>query len=257
MSKHLSHDDYTVAWICALPMEMAVAKALLDEVHRSLPQPYTDQNSYMLGEISGCNVVVAALPTGSYGTTSIAIVASGILSSFPKIQYVLLVGIGAGVPSDKADIRLGDVVVGVPEDGKGSLLQYDLGKHDIHKTFKTTETFNGPPKALLNALLSIERDTFIHGSRLPEILKNALKRNSALSNVFGFPGYEKDLLFNASYTHVKPSLDCSECSRERLISRPPRPSNRPHVHYGLIASVNQIIKDNLFRDRLAKELSVL
>jgi hypothetical protein len=31
-----THSDYTVAWICALPLEMAAAKAFLDEVYRPL-----------------------------------------------------------------------------------------------------------------------------------------------------------------------------------------------------------------------------
>lgn len=29
----LKHDDYTIAWICALPLEMTAAKAMLDTSH--------------------------------------------------------------------------------------------------------------------------------------------------------------------------------------------------------------------------------
>lgn len=47
----LSHDDYTVGWICALPLEMAAAKLMLDTIHPSLPSPATDQNTYILGNI--------------------------------------------------------------------------------------------------------------------------------------------------------------------------------------------------------------
>ncbi|KNG83199.1 hypothetical protein ANOM_008823 [Aspergillus nomiae NRRL 13137] len=45
-----TRDDYTVAWICALPLEMAAAKVMLDEVHPPLPQPETDHNVYTLGK---------------------------------------------------------------------------------------------------------------------------------------------------------------------------------------------------------------
>jgi hypothetical protein len=31
-TRKLSYDDYTVAWICALPVEMAAARMMLDEV---------------------------------------------------------------------------------------------------------------------------------------------------------------------------------------------------------------------------------
>jgi nucleoside phosphorylase len=39
-----------------------------------------------------------------------------LLSSFRSIWFSLMVGIGGGVPSSKADIRLGDIVVSQPAD---------------------------------------------------------------------------------------------------------------------------------------------
>lgn len=65
-----TRDDYTVAWICALPLEMAAAKAMLDELHAPLSQPPTNHNTYTLSTLSGHNVVIACLPSGVYGTTS-------------------------------------------------------------------------------------------------------------------------------------------------------------------------------------------
>jgi nucleoside phosphorylase len=78
----LSHNDYTVAWICALPLEMAAAAAVLDKCHERLSQPSSDQNTYTLGEISGHNVVIVCLPSGVYGTTSATAVAVQMLSTF-------------------------------------------------------------------------------------------------------------------------------------------------------------------------------
>ncbi|THC87242.1 hypothetical protein EYZ11_013312 [Aspergillus tanneri] len=121
-------DDYTVAWICALPLEMAAAKAMLDEVHPFLRQPKADHSVYTLGSINGHNVVVACLPSGVYGTTSAATVLAYMLLTFSSLRFGLMVGIGGGVPSPKADIRLGDVVVSMPTATSGGIIQYDYGK---------------------------------------------------------------------------------------------------------------------------------
>lgn len=125
-----THDDYTVGWICALPLEMAAAKLMLERVHPALYQPQTDHNSYTLGSVSGHRVVIACLPTGVYGTTSAAIVVGQMLQTFPSLEFGLMVGIGGGVPSRKADIRLGDVVVSTPTSAStfGGVVQYDYGK---------------------------------------------------------------------------------------------------------------------------------
>jgi nucleoside phosphorylase len=101
----LSHDDYTVGWICALPQEMAAAQLMLDAIHPILPRPQTDQNTYILGNIGGHNIAITKC---AYGDVSSAMAATQLLSSFPSIRFGLMVGIGGGVPSRDIDIRLGD-----------------------------------------------------------------------------------------------------------------------------------------------------
>jgi nucleoside phosphorylase len=101
----LSHEDYTVGWVCVLPLEMTAAKAMLDETHSNLSQPATDHNAYTLGKICGHNVVIVCLPAGVYGTTPAAVVVN-MSCTFPRIQFRLMVGIGGGVPGNGADIRL-------------------------------------------------------------------------------------------------------------------------------------------------------
>ena len=54
--------DYTVGWVCALPIELAAARAILDEEHHDLPQDRNDSNIYTLGRIGEHNVVIACLP---------------------------------------------------------------------------------------------------------------------------------------------------------------------------------------------------
>ena len=152
----LSHEDYTVGWICALPLEMSAAKMMLDETYSNLPQPDTDHNAYTLGRINGHNVVIACLPSGVYGTTSAATVGSQMRCTFPKIQFGLMVGIGGGVPCHSADIHLGDVVVSQPTGGSSGLWKnyrwWTISADwDTDKSFKLTISLrcrclqHGPP----------------------------------------------------------------------------------------------------------------
>lgn len=61
-STRFSHDDYTVGWICDLPLEMAAAKALLDKTHPSLPNSLDDHNTYTFGQIRVHNIVIVCMP---------------------------------------------------------------------------------------------------------------------------------------------------------------------------------------------------
>jgi hypothetical protein len=81
----LTHHEYTVGWICALPKEQAAATVMLDELHEDLPNPVSDYNTYTLGSIGSHNVVIACLPKGQMGTSSAAVVATRIVNTFPSI----------------------------------------------------------------------------------------------------------------------------------------------------------------------------
>jgi nucleoside phosphorylase len=111
-----------VGWICALPIETAVAVGMLDERHDSIPQDTHDHNNYTLRRIGSHHVTIACLPAGVTGTTIAARVANQIRSTFPSLRLALMVGIGGGVPNEEYDIRLGDVVVGRPVGMSGGVL---------------------------------------------------------------------------------------------------------------------------------------
>jgi nucleoside phosphorylase len=118
-SSKRSRNEYTIGWICALPIELAASVGMLDEIHPDLDLARGDRNMYTLGAVAGHNVVVACLPAGSTGITPAATVAANMLRSFPSIRFGLMVGIGGGAPKRRArpneDIRLGDVVVSIPQ----------------------------------------------------------------------------------------------------------------------------------------------
>src|SRR4051794_7350483 len=109
MQQVLRNRDYRVAWMCALPVERSAAGAVLDVSHGEPREVHPkDQNSYQLGSIGKHNIVIACLPSGSYGTVNAAVVATQIVFSFPSIRFGLMVGIGGGIPNASHDIRLGD-----------------------------------------------------------------------------------------------------------------------------------------------------
>jgi nucleoside phosphorylase len=118
-----------------------------------------DQNTYILGSIGEHNIVIASLPSGAYGNTSATTVAIQLLSSFRAVRIGLIVGIGGGVPSSNADIRLGDIVVSQPSDTSGGVIQYDLGRALSGGQFKRTGILNRPLKVLLTALSTSEHIT--------------------------------------------------------------------------------------------------
>jgi nucleoside phosphorylase len=115
-------EQYTVGWVCALPIEASAAQAMLDETYSALPSKNAhDSNIYTFGRVRDHKVVIALLPSGIYGTISAATTVKEMLLSFPSIRFGLLVGIGGGIPSDENDIRLGDVVVSKPHGTVGML----------------------------------------------------------------------------------------------------------------------------------------
>ncbi|KAL7934323.1 nucleoside phosphorylase domain-containing protein [Trichoderma chlorosporum] len=84
---NLSHADYKIGWICALPKEQTAAIAMLDQKHPDLPSPANDDNVYTLGSIGGYNIVIGCLPKGRCGTNSAATIATKMIGSFPSIKF--------------------------------------------------------------------------------------------------------------------------------------------------------------------------
>jgi nucleoside phosphorylase len=250
----LSRKDYTVGWLCALPVEMAAAKAMLDEVHEDLPIPSHDHNAYILGRVGKHNVVVAGLPNGKYGTTSAAVVATQLLATFDSIRFGLMVGIGGGVPNSDVEIRLGDVVVSKPTDRYGGVVQYDYGKAlDSH--FQQTGALNQPPQVLLTALTKLQTNHMTEESRIPEFLSELETKLNRKASTFIHPGQE-DHLYQPDYHHVGQRKTCEDCDPSNIIRRAPREHTEPEIHYGLIASGNSLVKNSDLREWIGRELGV-
>lgn len=64
----LAPEDYTVAWICALPVELAAAQNMLNKEYKGVFPAASNHNSYILDCIYSHNIVIANLPFDIYGT---------------------------------------------------------------------------------------------------------------------------------------------------------------------------------------------
>ncbi|KAB8225646.1 nucleoside phosphorylase domain-containing protein [Aspergillus novoparasiticus] len=258
-TEEANYRDYRIGWICALPKELTVAIAMLDEQHERLPASDRDDNTYVFGEIENHNVVISCMPLGMTGNAPAALVAKDLLYSFRHLQFYLMVGIGSGAPSEQNDIRLGDVVVSAPTGQHGGVVQYDFGKTLADGVFHRTGTLNRPPSTLLSTLSYLRSNYELLGQ--PNFLRHlsaASSRYHHRAAAFPYPSTLSDTLFEADYDHAKPLQPCEAgCDYGRVIARAHRANNYPSVFFGNIASANQVIRHGLTRDRIAREHNVL
>ncbi|KAF2819663.1 purine and uridine phosphorylase [Ophiobolus disseminans] len=249
----------------------------VDEEHDSPPYDAHDTNLYTCGRIGEHNVIITCLPNGQTGTNAAAAVAVQMKSTFPSTRFGLMVGIGGGVPSEEAGVRLGDVVSNVrtqvrthyamqpkrpcharlrlvharltskPHQTHGGVVRYDSGKATA-SGFERTGALNTPPTVLLNAVGKVRAKQMRVKGRLLEYL----------SKLDSLPDFSRkaaglDNLFEAEYKHAGRGATCEKCSAEHTITRETR-RQEVAVHYGTIASGNQVINDAAVRDKLSAEL---
>ncbi|OAQ96229.1 hypothetical protein LLEC1_02864 [Akanthomyces lecanii] len=258
----LDNEKYTVGCICTLTTEYVAAQVFLDQEHP--PPEFTahhDNNSCTLGRIGEHNIAIAVLPGGEYGTASAARVARDMFHTFPNIRIELMVGIGGGAPTSRHDIRLGDVVVSEPRAGLGGVFQYDLGKKIQDQPFRSTGFLAPPPPVLLTAISGLRAKYEIHGHTIREDIEAILAANKKIRRKYGRPDTTTDRLYNSDVIHSPGEASCPSCSNDGLglILRTARveDDDDPAIHYGLIASANQLMKDAKLRDQYADENDVL
>ncbi|KAK4895985.1 hypothetical protein LTR49_028208, partial [Elasticomyces elasticus] len=252
---NLPRESYTVGIICALAVEKAAVEATLDEEHGGVGKTTGDENSYNFGRIGEHNVVVASLPAGMTGKAPAAVAARDMMRSFP-IKAGFMVGIGGGVWSEKADVRLGDVVVSQPDGMHGGVAQWDSGKMEREGVFRRTGTLNKPPRPLLNAVQSLKARHMRYDSEVEKHLKEMWRRYPRMAKQFQRPGRLDDRLFTAAYAHDN-GIACDGCDPSQTVRRAERDDDAPQIHYGNIASGDEVMKDGPTRDRIAQEEGIL
>jgi nucleoside phosphorylase len=262
-TKKLSHEDYTVGWICPLEVEQIAAMEMLDEEHERLPQQTADHNVYNLGSIGGHNVIIAGLP--QTGNNSAATVVAQMRMTFPNLRFGLLVGIGGGVSlkTDNGMIRLGDVVVSKPAGEHSGAIQYDHGKAESGQ-FGRTGALALPPAVLLGAAqdLAAKRAR----SRTDPIVEHLKRIDTSILGLrkYKYPGPGQDHLYQADYTHLDKNLPCDrcKCDTSKRVNRDVDDNEKDDiprivVHRGTIAAGELVMKNGILRDRLAEYYGVL
>lgn len=247
MAKSRSRDEYTVGWVCVLEDDLTAAQMLLDEQDQNPNVSDTKTNVYTLGSISGHNVVLASLPAGRVGAISASTLAMEMRDAFPAIRFWFLVGVGGGVPGKDADIRLGDVVVSRPVNEHGGVVQYDFGKFNA-SGFKRTGSLNAPPAILLAAIMKLCSNQELGRNTLEPSLLKLSKQPKFRREQAG-----DDALFEPTYNHVA-GEGCVSCSSLKEIKRPERVAKSPEIHYGTIASGNQVMRDGVGRDKARSDI---
>lgn len=291
----LTHpEQIKVAILCALPLEADAVQTLFDihcdGIEIDKMRAPDDSNAYSFGIIGNHNIVLVHMP--GMGKGSGAIVATNCRRSFPNVKLALVVGICGGVPfyeKGKREIILGDVVI------SEGLVGHDFGRQFPDRFVRKaaiSDNFGKPPaeiRGLLNKLKGrlsrrrLEEKAYEHLQTLRQELGDSVK----------YPGAAEDMAFQGTYRHkhndanacnvCSPSGSSSDivcdkarsstceelsCDKTKLVARrrldavlnvtalgSSGPS--PAVHFGYVASGDQVMKSGEHRDNIAKEEGVI
>lgn len=252
--------EFTVGWICALPLELTAAQGMCEEEcdDRGLQKHPRDTNKYCLGQIAGLKVVLTCLI--SAGTNQAGSAALHMHNSFENLRFILMVGIGGGIPSRRHDVRLGDVVVSMPSGEYGGVVQYDAGKFLQDGEFERIGALKAPPQHLLKVVKYLiarhESQENCIARHIQEMLEKNPK-NTRAGTDYSRPRTGHDLLFKAEYVHRREGDPCMDCDKKQLVARQDRNEDEPVMHYGNIASGSGVVRDALRRDQLGKKYGAL
>lgn len=221
-------DDFTIAWVCALPLELAASRAMFDEVFPA-PTGYPgDENVYYAGRIGPHNIIMTSLPPGQIGGVAAVYATRDMRHSFHSIRLCVMVGIGAGVPGTPEQIQLGDVIVSKSSSNHCGVIEYDLS--NVRKDGSPRIDFFFPLSHQMLAFLTNfgatqTRHSSQYGQRLQHHMSSVYNRFPAMRAPYSWPA-----------------------------STAPSP---PRVHHGLIASGNKVIAYAPARDRYRTDDAIL
>jgi hypothetical protein len=166
-------------------------------------------------------------------------------------------------PSSKNNICLGDIVVSSPRNGNSGIIQYNFGKVIQGQPFQATGILNLPPSALRTAVSGLKSQYEVKGYKLERNVNKVLERNPRLQQKYKRPEPGSNRLYKSEFIHpLEKEADCKVACRDNLSClrmQHLRPANEdnPAIHYSLIASGNNLMKDASVRDRLAADNDVL
>jgi nucleoside phosphorylase len=259
--------QFTIGWICPLPLEKEAARLVLDEEYPQEQVKY--QNAYYLGGRVGEHNVVIGVQR-RIGLSQAAILAEKMHAGFPNIKYFLLVGIAGGVPrygpaGATLEIVLGDVVVSSPRGNHGGVLQYDKGAWEGRGRLSFRGHTNGVPGDLMAAVNNFRSEGWSRTNIAEALKQMRLKLDEERKHQYDDPDPNYDRLFKDTYEHQGTELDDCKvcCDADYVDSRSDRGDgatrlvDQPRVHFGNIASSNQLQISAIERNRLQQEHDVI
>lgn len=246
---------YTVAWIAPLEIEARAALHMLDNRHPGrFPSKRGNDYIFHAGDACGHNIIIATLPAGDlYGTGSAAALANQVKNFFPNLWFGLLVGVAAGLPNlsrcPALDIRLGDVLVGLPIGDNAGLIPYDLGKETGSHGIQLLRAGHGLARTEAVVRSAIGSIKLMAPNDADEILQyyTRIEHEEHAQGTFADPGQEQDVLYQVDERGI-PSL----------VQREPRPaSKRTRIWYGSIGSGEKLMKNAQKRNELRDKYDLI
>jgi nucleoside phosphorylase len=258
-----TNHHFTIGWISPLPLEKEAARLVFDEEYPH--EEIQHKGVFYLGGRIGVHKVVLGVQR-RMGLSQAAILAEKMRDGFPNIKYFLLVGIAGGVPrygpaGAASEIVLGDVVVSSPRGKHGGVVQYDKGAWQGQGRLNFRGHTNGVHGDLMVAVNNFRAEGWSK-TNINETLKQMrFKLDEKRQGQYDDPGPIRDRLFEDSYEHQGTELDdCTKCcdagnAVSRLERGEPakRPIDEPFVHFGNIASSNQLQISAVERNRVHLE----
>ncbi|KAF6832475.1 ankyrin repeat protein [Colletotrichum plurivorum] len=254
-------------------MAQTAVRAMLDEEHPELPAPARAENAYILGSVGKHDVVIVCLPISQVGTVAVALTTASVTTTSRSLRFLLIVGTGGGVPlgpgddiGSSSDVRLGGVVVGVPNGRLPGVVQCDTAEVLPGGGLGRDGALNmsNPSRFLLNRLAILQTEHEMKGTKIPEYLEAMATKWPRLRERYCKSGSLQDVLFEANYSHVTgpgPSWDgidgrnappgCGYCDPRRMIEREPREMK---IYYGLISSGSKVGKNAILRDNINRQV---
>jgi nucleoside phosphorylase len=229
--------------ITALEVEFqAVVKILSNRSTAVARQRDTPYKEYVHGQLfsdhGGAHDVVVAL--AGKGNNKAAVLATELLTDFPSVTEIFMVGIAAAVPNLQnatEHVRLGDVVVS----DEGGVIQYDMLKQWTDRI-----EYDFPFRPTDPDWVRRLRYYFADPPRSPK-----------------FWGYIDELksALNVKQPTKGPLNDCPWLKDTKAARHPNAPGvrvrNRPRLHKGLIGSANIVQKSAASRDTLSDDFKRL
>lgn len=112
------------------------------------------------------------------------------------------------MPGDRHDIRLGDVVISMPEGEYGGVVQYELGRHP-ENGFKRKGFLCSPSLDSRSPVRIIKLNHLGEDTKISALVSARIQKFKPL-NIYARLSCDSDVLFKADYAYVRGQFTCAK-----------------------------------------------